>query len=354
MTGHRMQPAFAPEYLSGQQDPLAITLFRHHWKWLAGLGSAGLLLGLVVGLTTPRKYVSHAMFIPQSQEQTSSTLAIAASQFGISLPSGSSAWGPGLYVELLTSRMLLEGIAKDTLVVPEEGNRPIAMMDLMRAPDLPRSQRVEATIRLLRTHVIAIHDKQLSLVRLNVSTEWPSVSWAIADRLVQAVNRFNLVSRKTQATEERKFVETRVAEAEQALRVAESDLQGFMQRNRVISGSPGLVLEQDRLQRMVNLRQSLLTTLLQKREEARIKEAGDLAVVTVIQTPEVPVVGESRRVAMKMVLGAMAGFAIALVISFMKEGLAGAGTEGGAWPGLHYFRALREALFYGRRGASAG
>lgn len=282
------------------------------------------------------------MFILQSQESTSG-LELAASQFGLRLPNTQGSWGTPLYVELLSSYMLLKPIAVDTLVVREDGGRKTAVMDLLRVPQLPLPQRTERAVRMLRHKILATEDKRLNAVRLAVSTRWPSVSFDVAERLVRGVNQFNLETRKTQATEERRFVEGRATEAERALREAEDRLQRFMQRNRSIAGSPELTFEQDRLQRDVSLRQSILTSLLQRREEARIREVRDVPVVTVIENPRVPVAAESRRVVMKSVLGWLAATAASLLLGFLLDARALARRERKVSV-LGLIRAMRDLL----------
>ena len=343
MTDLGANPNGTQDDTEAPSETVGIRLVRRRGGLIVGFGLIGFVAGIAVTLLTPREYVSRAMFIPQSQETGSTGLEIAASQFGVRLPTTGGAFGSAVYVELLYSRMLLEPIALDTLAVQEEGRRRVAMMDLLEVRPLPPPERTEATVRLLRRKVLATEDKKLNAVRLEVTTRWPSVSLAVAERLVRGVNRFNLETRKTQASEERKFVEGRAIDVERALREAEDHLQSFMQRNRSIAGSPELTFAQDRLQRDVALWQSVLTSLLQKREEARIREVRDVPVVTVIESPRLPVSGESRRFAMMGVLGAFVATAFGFLVAFLLEGLAEARLASGkSWPGI--FRVFRAML----------
>ncbi len=300
------------------------TLIRSWSRMLAGLGLAGSLVGVIYGLVTPRVYVSTATFIPQSSDNAMSGLELAASQFGIRVPTAGGMWGSPVYVELLRSRMLLEPIGLDTLAVPEQDGRRIAVMDLFDVPELPLPERTERTVAALRKAITADEEKKLSGVRLTITTEWPSVSLTLADRLVSAVNQFNLSTRKSQATAERQFAETQASEAERALRESEDRLQAFLQRNRSIDGSPELRFAQDRLQRDITLRQSVFTALTQKREEARIKEVRDTPVLTILETPRLAATGQSRRLVVKAVFGGFVALLIGMAIAFAREGMIGA------------------------------
>lgn len=312
---------------------------RQIWKFAA----AGGALALAIGLLTKRVYVSEATFIPQASESgVSSSLALSASQFGIKLPSSSAEWGPPIYVELIRLRELLEPIARDTVTVVEEGGRRTTFMDLLEVKNANPQRRLHDAVRELGKVIDVNEDKRINAVRLAVATPWPSVSLALAERLVRGVNQFNLQTRKSQASAERQFVEVQAGEAESTLREAEDRLQAFMQRNRTLSGSAELTLERDRFQRDVTLRQQLYTSLLQSLEEARIREVRDTPVITMLEAPKLAAVSESRKLAQKVVLGGFVGAIIAIVIALISQGLRGA-REAPSHNAREFFGLMEEA-----------
>lgn len=321
------EPSAGPAPVLQDDDEISLfavasVLFR--WRrTIIALGLFGTMLGLAAGLLSKRVYMSAATFIPQGSEGGASGLALAASQFGIRVPSSAGGWGPPIYVELLRSQALLEPIALDTVVVSEEGGRRVALLDLLEVEAPTPARRTDLAVRALGGIVKASEDKKLGAVKVSVATRWPSVSLALAERLVRGVNQFNLETRKSQAAAERQFVEVQAGEAERALRGAEDRLQSFLQRNRAFSSSPELAFERDRLQRDVALRQQVYATLLQNREEARIREVRDTPVITVLEDPRLPVVGEARNSVRKGVLGGLAGGMLGVLIAFLAQGMAG-------------------------------
>ena len=303
---------------------LASVLLRWRRAILA-LAMIGALVAFAAALLARREYVASATFIPHAPESGAPAgLATAIGQLGIRLPSTGEGWGPPIYVELLRSAELLAPLAGDTLIVTEEGGRRMAIADLLNVKS-PRGTalRLERTREELNRIISADEDKAIGAVRVSVRTRWPSVSLALADSLVAGVNRFNLDTRKSQAAAERQFVEARVTEAQNALRGAEERLSDFKQRNKVI-GSPELTLEQDRLQREVGLRQQVYTNLVQNEEEARIREVRDTPVITILESPRLPVLPESRQLVRKTLTGALAGIVLGIVIAFFGHGVAGA------------------------------
>lgn len=302
---------------------LASVLIRHR-RLIGAFALVGFVFGLASGLLSTRVYTSRATFIPQGSDGGPSSVASAAGVFGIRVLSSSHAWGPPLYAELLRSRDLLEPILFDTVTVAERGGRRVTVMELLgiEAPTLP--QRVDLGVRALAGKVAVSEEPALDAVRVSVTTEWPSVSLALAERLVTGVNEFNSKTRKSQAAAERQFVERQVADAEATLRMTEDRLEDFLRRNRVTAGAPQLASERDRLQRAVALRQELHTSWLKSREEARIREIRDMPVITVLEKPQLPIVGEPRKSAQKAVLGALTWGAVGLLLAFLVQGLTSA------------------------------
>lgn len=300
------------------------TLVLRGRRTIITLAVVGVAIGLTLALLQPRIYKSSATFIPEEPDQAGSSIERAASQLGISVPSTGSGWGPPVYVELLKSRALLEPLALDTLTVSEDSNKRVAVSDLLgiSAPSLAR--KTDLTVRALENHIHAAEEKSLHGVKVAVETRWPSVSYTLATRLVSGVGRFNVERRKSQAAAERQFVDALASDAERALRNAEDEFQSFLQRNREIGGSPQLVFERDRLQRQVTLRQQIYTSLLQNREEARIREVRDTPVITVLEEPRRPSVAEPRRVILKAAVGLLGGTLLGMLITFLAQGLAGA------------------------------
>jgi uncharacterized protein involved in exopolysaccharide biosynthesis len=245
-------------------------------------------------------------------------------------------------VELLGSQALLEPIVLDTLALAEEGGRRVPLMDLLKVKAGIPAKRINLGVKALRKLITAGEDKRLSAVKLSVTTKWPSVSLALAERLVRGVNQFNLEKRKSQATAERLFVETQASEAEHGLRESEDQLQSFLQRNRSISGSPDLEFQRDRLQREVGLRQQVYTSLVQNREEARIREVRDTPVITVLEEPRLPAVGEARKSFQKAVLGGLMGGIFGIFMALVLKGVANAQKETSE-DALQFFHLVHEA-----------
>jgi uncharacterized protein involved in exopolysaccharide biosynthesis len=116
------------------------------------------------------------------------------------------------------------------------------------------------------------------------------------------VNWFNLRTRQTNASAERKFTESRMNELRGEVGVAEAAMQRFLEVNRQQYLSPALEIEKGRLERGVALAQQTYNQLAQAYEHARIDEVRDTPLITVIQQPRVPVRPDARGLVSKTIL----------------------------------------------------
>jgi uncharacterized protein involved in exopolysaccharide biosynthesis len=292
-------------------------MLRNRWRVLRW-AFAGAVIALAIFWMRPALYRASASFIPQGADPGRSGLASLAGQFGLALPSGSQTLTPDFYLRLIKSRELLGRVARDTLVVPEMGNKRVAVEDLLGIDPGPPKVREEDAIDVLTKRIEASASKTTAVVEFNVGMEWPSVALAIARTLVDGVNEFNQRTRRDQAAAERKFIEARLAVASTELRTAEDRLQQFLQGNRQYA-SPDLQFSKERLQRDVTLRQEVFTSLTQAYEEVRTREVRDTPVITMIDQPAVPSKPQPRGRGVRTLLGFLIGAGFGALLVFLRD-----------------------------------
>ncbi len=306
---------------------LGSVLLQHRWRIVRWAFLGGMLATLTV-LLKGVTWTASASFVPQGADDGG--LRSLAGQFGVVIPGGaaSATQSPEFYTDLLTSRVILGPIVDDTLVVVEEEGEPRAVLELLEVeganPAELREEGIQALDESIRTSVA----RTTGVVTVSVKTAWPSVSLAITERLVEQVNRFNLQTRQSQAAQERRFVEARLATQRQSLLDAEGRLGAFLQANRQFENSPNLTFEFERLQREVALQQQVLVGLAQSYEEARIREVRDVPVITVIESPSLPARRDRRGVLLRGLLGVLVGGFLGVLVAFTGDMFARRRAEG--------------------------
>lgn len=275
-------------------------------------------LAIAVAFLRAETFTTEASFRPQGSEASSSQLMALASQFGVSVPGGAEEASPAFYAELLESREILSRAAARTYEVEGEGT--VLLKDLLEIEGDTEALRDDAAIEWLREEAVEVSTgRETGTVTMSVTTEWPDLSKAIADELLAEVALFNLNTRQSQAAAEREFIEGRVKQAENELAAAEDSLRIFLQANRQWQNSPLLRFRHDALQREVTLRSSVLTTLVQSFEQARISEVRDTPVITVLQDPFMPPGPDDRRLVLSAALGIVLGGMMGIVLAFVVE-----------------------------------
>jgi uncharacterized protein involved in exopolysaccharide biosynthesis len=264
-----------------------------------------------------RTYTSQATVITQSRRPQSVASGLAA-QFGINLSTTESSLGPQFYIDLMTSRTILEAVATTTYTIQDEGKPRtgtlIQLYDIKGSP----SRALVLAARKLSSSVNASVSQRTGVITLEATTRWPELSTAIATRVIALVEQFNIASRQSQAAAERKFTEARAASGLAELRAAEDEYRRFLEANRDYGKSSALNFRGQQLAYEVSLKQQLYTSLAQAFEQARIEEVRDTPLLTRIDPPSVPALPDSRRLVTKTILGGLAFVFLAIAIVVVR------------------------------------
>ncbi len=305
------------------QDPVTLTrlasaALRH--RRLLLLWSCGAAFAVAaVTLLLPRTYTSTSSFIPQARRSQGNFSGIA-SQLGIPIPGlmegGDS---PQLYVNLLRSRQLLGAVVDSRFPTAGSSDSGRTLTEILRPGGHPDVIGREEAIDKLESLSSARIEPKVAMVTLAVKLRDPALARDVNLRLLALVNEFNLRTRQSQATEERKFSEQRAEAIRQSLREAEDRLQQFLQQNRDYRNSPLLTFQQDRLARAVSQQQTLYTAVLQSLEQAKMDEVRDTPVITVVERPLLPPRPDRRNLLAKVLLAALLGALVGIVISAVRD-----------------------------------
>jgi uncharacterized protein involved in exopolysaccharide biosynthesis len=311
-------------------------VLRHRYR-IAGTALLVGLLGALLALLGGRTYSASTSFVPQSPDAQQSRLATLAGQFGVTVPgSDGSGESPAFYAELLRSREILRPVARARYDFTGPGRglaagerRSGTLPELLELDEDTDDLAVLKAVTWLREGAVTVQTgRETGVVSLAVETPWAGLSYAIAGRMLELVNEFNLETRQSRAAAERQFLEGRLREARDSLLAAETRLEQFLQGNRQWEGSAELRFQYDRLDRQVTRSQQLATSLDQAYEEARVSEVRNTPVITVVESPDLPLEAEPRGLLLKTALGLLLGGMLGLFAAFGREMLRRERDEG--------------------------
>lgn len=287
-----------------------------HWRMVVATACTMLVVVVAVRLILPRSYTATASFAPQARDMSSNLTGLAA-RFGVAMPTSDPSESPQFYADLLHSRELLRSVAESTFDVEPRVNRTLA--DWYGRREAVGPLRLDAAEKQLRRDISASVSSQTGVVSFEVRARSPVLAEQIAQRALALVNAFNLERRRSLASSERAFTESRVRDIQSDLRAAEGRLQDFLQHNANCCPSPALRFEEERLQRNVTMQQQLFTSMSQAFEQAKIDEVRDTPVITIVEPPSRPVRPDSRHLALYAVAGLVAGALIGSLLALAFE-----------------------------------
>lgn len=253
-----------------------------------------------------------------SSPQLSGFSALAG-QLGLMASGSVTPSSPDFYIMLMESPVILSRVIQKTMIVPEKGGQPMTIAQVLGLKGRDSADLARRAMDAVRGLVVPGKQRNTGLVQVTVLSQWPSVSLGLVTAFVTAFEEYNRDTRRTQAAEERAFIERRMSEAMVDLREAEDRLQRFLASNREISAASMLAFERDRLARTVALKQQVYTTLATSYEDVRIREVRDTPVINVIEPPRVKADPEKRDRMKSILIGLVIGAFLGLVTTLVAD-----------------------------------
>lgn len=323
-TNPRRRPELDATFLVPDAEPVSLgesfrdlyNFSRRRWRTITIVALATMLPALAYALLKERTYTATASFSGGAGPR----IGGLAAQLGIAIPSEVGAESPQFYVDLLTSRSILDSIVTTPIMLPTvRGRMRTTLVEFYDPPGSTLAERRARAIRKLRERLSATVGRQTGVVNVSVTTPNAYLSQEVLVRILDAINTFNLQTRQSRAVAERDFIERRLAEARGQLLAAEARLQSFLQENRAFRDAPRLTFENDRLSREVSSRQQVVNELETSYERARLDAIRDTPVITVLDTPQVPPLPDSRGVVTVVIFALLFGIVLGAVVARWQD-----------------------------------
>ena len=311
------EPRIRPERPGPEGD---ISLFEmlaplvRGWRLIAGTAIACAVVAAIVLLLQRPVYTAETSFTPETPSGSAVSGSIAglaglAGQLGLGA-SLSASVSPDFFARLLHSRELLRSVLITEFPDPRDTGTKRPLLDLIGVPAEAPEARLQEGARRLTVQTEAKVDKPTGMVTLEVEMHSAALAAAVANRMIELLNHFNLERRQSQSHEQRRFTGDRLKSAEQELRDAERAQLRFLQTNRQYQGSPMLEFQAEQLERAIRVKQEVFLTLTKAHEEARIAEVRDTPVLTVVD----PAVAPAKRTRPRRALGVSLAFVLGTVL----------------------------------------
>jgi uncharacterized protein involved in exopolysaccharide biosynthesis len=249
----------------------------------------------------------------------------------VQLPGGAAALGVTLsaymefsqsvafYADLSRAMNILRIVAAKDYVTLDSNGKRVPLPEAMGIRTKRRAEAVEEAARQLDRDVSYAIGSRTGVVRLHVKSRDPMVAQQIGANIIDEVDKWSKKQGHEQAILERKFMEQLVADARTKLAQAEQNEKTFLQVNSLGATSPALRIEYNRLSREVTMRQEIYTSLAQTLEQAKIEEVRTPEVISVIESPDLPVEPQRREALRTTLTGLAAGLLVGMVLAVLKQ-----------------------------------
>ncbi len=285
---------------------------RANWRFVLTLALVGAASGTVAALLLPSRYEAKAAFQAENPPNQlpvggGGLAGLLGSQLG-ALGVGGSQSTPQLLASLLTTDAVLRHVVNATF--PWKG-QSMSLAAIYGFDHNRAELRDFFAIRKVRHALTTDLDLRTGVVRFRIEGWTPELALAMAETTLAALNDANIALRKQRASAERAFTAQRSADARLALAVAESSLAAFYQRNRNLTTSPTLQMEEANLRRSVDIAQQLFVQLRLQEEQAALQELRNTPSIGVIDPPVLPAQRSWPKRRLTVALGLLIGLAVA-------------------------------------------
>lgn len=302
-------------------------------KTLYKAAGIGLVLGIIIALSTPKQYTVSVTLSPEMGNDTKSSglASMAASFLGASAMSSTpDALNAALSSEIVSSTpfllelfdtrvQTLDEELDTTLVAYLDEQRGSWMGAVLAAPGMAigfikelfaeepdtvatlnpfqltkkESQKVE----FLRKNIVADIDKKTGITTLSVTLQDPKVTAMVADSVVTKLQQYIINYRIAKAKEDCAYLEELYRERQQEYYDAQQRYARYVDANKSLV-LQSVRTEQERLQNDMNLAYQVYSQVAQQLQVARAKIQEEKPVFAVVEPATVPLQpsGASRKV----------------------------------------------------------
>lgn len=329
--------------------------------------AAGIVLGLLVALLSPKEYQSSATLMPEYSSESQSGAAGLIEQYGglIGLSSGSYAgnsnairvelypkivqslpfmlklmdqefyyeeydttatvyeyfseiYSPSVFSYAIKYTIGLPFIIKDALTGEEQPDIPLAAQTEDGVVSITEEQM--EVIENLRGRVTASLDEETGIVSVSAKMPEAKVAARAAKFTIDELTQYLAEYRTEKVMIDLEFVEEQLTEAKTRFEQAQLELAEFQDSNEG-NLSARARIEQQRLQSQYDLAFNVYNTLAQQYEQAKLKVQEETPVFKVLQPVQVPVRDETSGLMVLIVFVMLSGV-ISLGWIFIRKFLA--------------------------------
>jgi uncharacterized protein involved in exopolysaccharide biosynthesis len=280
-----------PEAASNKKQDLRFpALLKPAWirkRKILALSTAIALVTLGINFLLPESFKTTASILPDTDKNrlgVMSQFSGLASLAGLSVPGAEIS---RLYPVILSSKTLLENVVERKYLSAKFKDS----VDLIQYFELDQgspAKNLDQAMLILKDLLIVNLEPKTSVVTVSLELGEPQFTADVLNATLNELDTFLREKKTNSATEQRKWIESRLVQVNSELRTAEESLKSFREKNRRVTDSPDLVLRQERLLREVEVKGAIDVELLKQAEIAKIEEIKQISTINVLDYGRAP------------------------------------------------------------------
>ena len=270
-------------------------LKENKWKFIWINLSIAVLTIIILFVFVSPYYESTVTILPEYGNKNSNLAQIGnlAALAGVNFNEGTPT---EIYQVLVTSESVLKPVIYSKYLTNEFKDSVNLIQyfeispDKSLPPDLQQRKMFLKTYDMLTKNRITTDlDKFSRVLDIQVKMPESDLSALVANNIVNSLDNYIRTQRKSYASEQRYYIDKRLAQVKDSLTIAENNLKNFREENRLVA-SPALLLEQGRLLRNVDIMQTVYIELNKQLEIAKIDEIKETPVLNVKELAKDPII----------------------------------------------------------------
>lgn len=270
-------------------------------------------------------YTATAEILPiGSGESSMSNLKGLAAQFGVSFPQKqeTNIYAPELYPTIIKSRILANELLVRKFDTNEFGYQK-QLLQILTYGNKKQGVGVDTLMiygyRVLKGMIDVKQDIKTSVISINVSAPEPQLAADLAMAIIEELDKFQQTNKKNILNEKIIFVQDRIVNVKNELENAENELKYFRESNRQMGSSAALLLNQERMTRVIEVQENIFIMLKQQFEMMKIEEIGLYSMFQILEAPESPLRRSKPEKIQIVILFGILGMLTGFIFSFTKE-----------------------------------
>ena len=270
------------------------------------------------------KFVSTAtILLPETKGGNLGGLAGLASQFGVNVPSGMQAdlSSPSLFPELIKSRTFAEKILVKNFYT-NRFEKELSLLAILtygdNKPKFEEDTLVTIALNSLRNILTFNQSRSSSFSTVSATTSEPIFSRELAAVVLDELEKLNRYYKSQTVSEKISFIDNRINSVSGDLEASERSLKEFNEKNRQAT-SPSLQLEQDRLNREIEVQKGVYLSLKQQLELAKIEEIQETSILQILDKPTTPLHPINKNLKLSVILATIFGLLMGILLALLRS-----------------------------------